>query len=217
MISSAMEDYLKIIYEFQEVGEQVTTSAIAEGLGIAPASVTNMIKRLAKLDLVDHEPYYGVKLTTRGEKFALEIVRHHRLIEVFLTEVLGVPWDRVHEEAHQLEHAISEYLAERMASLLGDPARDPHGRPIPDKNGQVDRQSLEKLSAVQAEQSAIIASVDDENPELLRYVGDLGLYPNTTVEVLVHEPFGGPLKLRVDGMERTLGIEAAEHVWVRLL
>ncbi len=214
-ISHAMQDYLKIIYELQEVGEPVTNSILAEWLGFAPASVTNMMKRLAKLELVDHEPYSGVKLTPNGKRLALKVVRHHRLIEVFLTEVLDVPWDRVHAEAHQLEHALSEYVADRMASLLKDPVVDPHGRPIPAKNGQVDRQTIKKLAAIKPGQLTMIASVDDENPELLRYLGHLGFYPNTTVEVLAHEPFGGPLKVQVDGIERILGIKAAEHVWVR--
>ncbi len=214
-ISHAMQDYLKTIYELQEVGEPVTNSILAEWLGFAPASVTNMMNRLAKLELVDHEPYSGVKLTPNGKRLALKVVRHHRLIEVFLTEVLDVPWDRVHAEAHQLEHALSEYVADRMASFLKDPVVDPHGRPIPAKNGQVDRQTIKKLAAIKPGQLTMIASVDDENPELLRYLGHLGLYPNTTVEVLAHEPFGGPLKVQVDGIERILGIKAAEHVWVR--
>lgn len=216
-ISHAMQDYLKVIYELQEVGEPVTNSTLAEWLGFTPASVTNMMKRLAKLELVDHEPYSGVKLTPNGKRLALKVVRHHRLIEVFLTEVLDVPWDRVHAEAHQLEHALSEYLADRMASLLNDPVVDPHGRPIPAKNGQVDRQTLKKLAAIEPGQLAMIASVDDENPELLRYLSQLELYPNTTVKVLAHEPFGGPLKVQADGIERRLGIQAAEHVWVRVL
>jgi DtxR family Mn-dependent transcriptional regulator len=215
-ISHAMQDYLKTIYELQEVGERVTNSAIAQWLGIAPASVTHMMKRLAKLELVNHEPYSGFKLTLRGKRLALKIVRNHRLIEVFLTEVLDIPWDRVHTEAHQLEHAISEYLADRMASHLEDPVVDPHGRPIPARNGKVDRQTIKKLAAIKPGQLALIASVDDENPELLRYLGQLGLYPNTTVKVLAHEPFGGPLKVQVDGNERTLGVKAAEHIWVRV-
>lgn len=212
-----MQDYLKIIYELQEVGEPVTNSTLAEWLGFTPASVTNMMKRLAKLNLVDHEPYNGVKLTPLGKKLALKVVRHHRLIEVFLTEVLDVPWDRVHAEAHQLQHAVSEYVADRMANLLNNPVVDPHGRPIPAQNGRVARQTIKKLATIELGHLTTIAAVDDENPELLRYLGHLGLYPNTTVEVLAHEPFGGPMKVQVDGIEQNIGIKAAEHVWVREL
>ncbi|HXV98971.1 MAG TPA: metal-dependent transcriptional regulator, partial [Anaerolineae bacterium] len=130
-ISQAMQDYLKAIYKLQEQGEQVPTSALAELLGVAPASVTNMCKKLAELNLVEYEPYQGVKFTPAGQKMALEIVRHHRLIELYLAEALNVPWDRVHEEAEKLEHVISEDLEERMAAALGDPLFDPHGAPIP--------------------------------------------------------------------------------------
>lgn len=215
MISSAMQDYLKIIYELQEVGEAPTTSAIAQRLAIAPGSVTNMVKRLAKQQLVDHEPYYGVKLTTEGEEAAAEIVRHHRLIERFLAEILSVPWDRVHEEAHELEHATSSYLAERMAELLGNPTTDPHGRAIPERGSQLLPKKRDKLSEVTRGKTVIVDSVDDENAEMLRYLGQLGLYPDTPITVVAHEPFGGPIRLSVAGVELTVGLEAAQHVWVR--
>jgi DtxR family Mn-dependent transcriptional regulator len=142
-------------------------------------------------------------------------VRNHRLIELFLTRVLDVPWDRVHNEAHQLEHALSDYVAERIANLLGEPRTDPHGSPIPDRNGLVGLYELRKLSTIDAGQSVIVTRLDDEDPDLLRYVGDLGLYPETAVEVLGREPFGGAIHLRVNGVERTLGVQAAEHIWIR--
>lgn len=213
-ISPAMEDYIKVLYELQESGEPAANSTIATWLGIAPASVTEMIKRLSRLELVDHEPYYGAKLTSQGEKLALKLVRHHRLTELFLKEVLGVPWERVHLEAHRLEHAVSEYVADRMAAFLEDPERDPHGRPIPSKNGRVDRRKFKRLSELNPGQSALVASVDDEDPKLLSYLGAVGLYPDARLEVLSHEPFGGPLRIRVDGVEGSLGIEAAPHVRV---
>ena len=214
MISHAMEDYIKVLYELQESGEPAANSTIAEWLGIAPASVTDMVKRLSKLALVNHAPYYGVNLTPRGEKLALKLVRHHRLAELFLKEVLGVPWERVHGEAHRLEHAISEDVADRMAALLDDPRRDPHGRPIPSKNGRVDRRKFKKLSEIQSGKTAIVASVDDEDPDLLGYLGAVGLHPDARVEVLGREPMGGPLRIRVEGVERSLGLEAAPHVRV---
>ena len=214
MISPAMEDYIKVLYELQESGEPAANSTIAEWLGIAPASVTDMMKRLSKLELVDHARYYGAKLTPQGEKLALKLVRHHRLAELFLKEILGVPWERVHMEAHRLEHAISDDVADRMAALLDDPERDPHGRPIPSKSGRVDRRKYKKLSEMNPGKTAMVASVDDEDPELLGYLAAVGLYPDARVEVLGREPFGGPLRVRVQGIERSLGIEAAPHVRV---
>jgi DtxR family Mn-dependent transcriptional regulator len=210
-----MEDYLKAMYELQEGGEPATNYSIAKWLGIAPASVTNMIKRLAKLDLVEHEPYRGGTLTPRGREYAAKVVRHHRLIELYLTDVLGIPWDRVHAEAHRLEHAVSEYLIEHIATALDNPVHDPHGRPIPDKNGDVARQIVRKLSTISPGKSVEVASVDDEDAELLRYVGNLGLFPNTSISVLEREPFGGSLRIRGGDAEFNVGIEAAEHVWVR--
>ena len=214
MISQAIEDYIKVLYELQESGEPASNSTMAEWLGIAPASVTEMIKRMGSLGLVDYAPYRGARLTPQGEKLALKLVRHHRLIELFLKEVLGIPWDRVHMEAHRLEHAVSEYVADRMATVLEDPERDPHGRPIPSKNGRVDRRKFKKLSEMNAGQTALVASVDDEDPKLLNYLGGLGLYPDARLEVLGQEPFGGSLKIRVGGIECSLGIEAAPHVRV---
>lgn len=214
MISHAMEDYIKVLYELQESGEPGANSTIAEWLGITPASVTDMVKRLSKLELVNHAPYYGVKLTPRGEKLALKLVRYHRLVELFLKEILGVPWERVHMEAHRLEHAISEDVADRMAALLDDPRRDPHGRPIPSKDGRVDRRKFKKLSEIQWGKTAIVASVDDEDPDLLGYLDAVGLHPDARVEVLGREPNGGPLRIRVEGVERSLGLEAAPHVRV---
>jgi DtxR family Mn-dependent transcriptional regulator len=214
MISRAMEDYLKTIYKLQEIGEPVTNSTISKRLGIAPASVTSMIKRLDRLDLVKHEPYRGETFTVQGKNYAVKVVRHHRLSELFLSTLLGIPWDRVHEEAHRLEHAVSGYLAENIAKALDNPVRDPHGHLIPDKNGDILKEKIGRLSTIDTTQAVIISSVDDENPELLRYLGKLGLYPGTGVEVLEREPFGGSLKLRVDKRECNLGIEAAEHVWV---
>jgi DtxR family Mn-dependent transcriptional regulator len=209
-----MEDYLKTIYKLQENSEPVTNSTISKWMGIAPASVTSMIKRLALMDLVNHKPYLGETFTPRGKIYAVEVVRHHRLTELFLATSLGIPWDRVHEEAHRLEHAVSVYLAKHMASALDNPVRDPPGHPIPDKKGEVLKQEVSRLSTITEGQSVTIVSVDDENPELLRYLGELGLYPSTGVDVLEREPFGGSLKLHIKKNEYYMGIEAAEHVWV---
>lgn len=214
MISRAMEDYLKIIYKLQEIGEPIINSSIANRLGIAPPSVTSMIKRLAHMDLLIHAPYRGKILTPLGKAYAAEVVRHHRLIELFLTKVLGMSWDRVHDEAHRLEHSVSDYLEEHVVKVLDDPVRDPHGHLIPDNNGEVAPQKVKRLSTIESGQTVVIASVDDENPEFLRYMSKLGLFPNIGVEVLDQEPFGGSLRLRMDNGDCNLGIKAAEHVWV---
>jgi DtxR family Mn-dependent transcriptional regulator len=214
MISHAIEDYMKVLYELQESGEPASNSTMAEWLGIAPASVTEMIKRMESLGLVDYEPYRGARLTPQGEKLALKLVRRHRLIELFLMEVLGIAWDRVHIEAHRLEHAVSEHVADRMAALLAEPKSDPHGRPIPSRSGRVDRRKFKKLSELHAGQTALVASVDDEDPKLLAYLGEIGLYPDARLVLLGQEPFGGSLRIRVGGNECSLGIEAAPHVRV---
>jgi DtxR family Mn-dependent transcriptional regulator len=177
IISRAMEDYLKSIYKLQKGNEQIPTSALSEHMGVAPASVTNMCKKLAELKLLVYEPYQGVRFTPAGKKLVLEIVRHHRLIELYLAEALGVPWDRVHEEAEKLEHVISEDLEERMAAALGDPKFDPHGAPIPSRSGAVDQPESGHLVEMQGGDKLVVVEVDDDNPELLRYLGGLNLYP----------------------------------------
>ena len=214
LISQSMEDYLKAIYKLLERYEQVSTSALAEHLGVAPASVTNMCKKLADLNLLEYEPYQGVRFTPTGKKLVLEIVRHHRLIELYLAEALGVPWDRVHEEAERLEHVISEDLEERMAAVLGDPQFDPHGAPIPSKSGKVLNQASGPLAEMVAGENVVVIEVDDADPELLRYLGKLGIFPGTELMVLANDPFSGPLTLTVDDETHSLGFEAALAVRV---
>ncbi len=211
-----MEDYLKAIYKLLELGGPVTTSALAETMGVAPASVTNMCKKLAELNLLNYEPYQGVKFTPAGEKLALEVVRHHRLIELYLAEALGVPWDRVHEEAEKLEHVISEDLEERMAAALGDPAFDPHGAPIPSRTGSVQQPDSGRLVDMQAGDRLVVVEVDDHDPDLLRYLGEMGIYPGTDVELLACAPFDGPLMLQIGEKQYNLGYQAAKSVLVVL-
>ncbi len=214
LISQAMEDYLKAIYKLLEFGEQVSTSALAEHLGVTPASVTNMCKKLAELNLLVYEPYQGVKFTPSGEKLVLEVVRHHRLIELYLAEALGVPWDRVHEEAEKLEHVISEDLEDRMAAALGDPQFDPHGAPIPSRSGILTPQQSYCLTDMTAGTDMVVVEVDDGNPELLRYLGQLGIYPGTEIRLITQSPFNGPLTLKISGQEHSLGYQAAKAVRV---
>lgn len=184
MLSQSAQDYLKTIFESRQASERVTTNALAETLGVAAASVTGMIKKLAEMKLVEHTPYQGVTLTASGEKMALAIVRHHRLIELYLTEALGYSWDKVHEEADRLEHAISEEFADKISSLLGDPKVDPHGDPIPSKDGTIAAFSIHTLDDVADGQTVRIERVRDEVPETLRHIAALGLLPGTVVGVV---------------------------------
>lgn len=214
MHTQAVEDYLKAIYELQEKTEKVTTSAVADELEVAPASATNMLKKLSEMKLVAHEPYQGVTLTKAGQKVALEVIRHHRLIETYLAEALGVPWDQVHEEAEKWEHILSEDLEDRMDEKLGYPTRDPHGAPIPSRDGTVPDASSVRLNTLIEGQSAVIVEVNDRNPELLRYLGTLGLYPKARITVVEVAPFNGPITLLIEGQQHALGQEAAQHIHV---
>jgi len=214
MQTQAVEDYLKTIYELQQEHGKVATTVLAERMEVAPASVTGMIKKLASIHLVVHEPYQGVRLTEAGEKIALEVIRHHRLIELFLAEALGVPWDQVHAEAHRMEHVLSDQLAERIDAALGHPTTDPHGAPIPSRDGNIEQQTCARLSDLKPGQAGVVAEVSDHDPALLRYLGGLELYPKAEVRVVAQAPFGGPLTIRVSEHEHVLGHEAAWHVFV---
>jgi DtxR family Mn-dependent transcriptional regulator len=209
-----MEDYLKAIFKLLEQREQVSTSALADHMGVAPASATNMCKKLAELKLLVYEPYYGVKFTPAGQKLVLEIVRHHRLIELYLAEALGVPWDRVHEEAERMEHVISEDLEERMSAALGHPRFDPHGAPIPSKTGEMTQLSSTRLAETEPGGELVVVEVDDEDPAMLRYLGELGIYPGTEIALLDRAPFKGPLTLTVGDNQVTLGFQVAQIVRV---
>lgn len=214
MQNKAVEDYLKTIYDIEREQGKVATTVLAERLGLTPASVTGMVKKLASMHLVDHERYQGVVLTPAGEKIALEVVRHHRLIERYLAEALGVPWDKVHDEAEKWEHVLSEEMEERIDAMLGFPTTDPHGAPIPGRDGTMAPPVRERLSDLRAGQSATIAEVSDHDSAMLRYLGDLGLYPGARIEVLVVAPFGGPLTVRLGTSEYALGREVAGFVLV---
>ena len=184
---------------------------------IAPASATGMIKKLSEMNLVTHEPYQGVKLTASGKKIALEVIRHHRLIELFLSEALGVPWDKVHAEAEKWEHGLSEDLEDRIDALLGHPTHDPHGAPIPDRNGQMAERSNVLLADLEPNTAAMIVEVNDSDPELLRYLGDKGLFPATKIQVLAVEPFDGPIKIKIKGKECSVGKTVAKQIFVRVI
>jgi DtxR family Mn-dependent transcriptional regulator len=206
MRSPAIEDYSKAIYALQERGEDaVTTNALAERLGVTPASASGMVKRLGELGLVSHEPYHGVLLTDAGRRVALEVMRHHRLLELYLTETLGVPWDRVHAEAEVLEHVLSEELEELIAAKLGDPTRDPHGDPIPTRELEIEERRTQSLQSLGAGTNGTFARVSDSDPEMLRYLSTRGIAPGDTFEVVEKQPFDGPLFVRFGDNVHVLG------------
>ncbi len=215
-----ISDCLKVIYDMQERGQKVTTSAVRERLGVSDATVTMLFKDFAEAGWVEHTPYHGVRLTPLGERKAMEVIRHHRLLELYLARALGYSWDKVHDEADKLEHVISEEFEDRLDMLLGFPTVDPHGDPIPSKEGVVAMRKGCALTQLRDGQSASILRVNDQDPEKLRYLGELGLYPGTRVEVIKRAPFGGPLSIRVgegaDQSEIVLGTELANQIDVTL-
>jgi DtxR family Mn-dependent transcriptional regulator len=214
-ISHAVQDYAKAIYSLSRRGEEaVSTSALADRLGVTPASASAMAKRLADLGLVSHEPYRGARLTDAGEKLALEVIRHHRLLELYLSEALGMPWDRVHDEAEVLEHAISGELSDLIAEKLGDPTHDPHGDPIPTRDGRIEELATRALADSEPGERVVLTRVSDSDPEMLRYLGERGIEPGTRLEVLGREPFGGPLNVRVGKRELPLGLGLARAMRV---
>jgi len=215
MLSPVVEDYLKAVWSLQQTETPVATSRIAERLGLSPAAVTAMVKRLAEQNLLRHEPYYGVRLTAAGELAALRIVRRHRVLELFLVEVLGYEWDRVHDEAERLEHAASDELIERLARLLGEPERDPHGAAIPSAEGEMDRSLYPTLSEIQPGESTRVLEVEVEEPEQLRYLGSMDLYPGAEVEVRAKQPFDGPISLVVNGEPQVISHSLARRIRVR--
>lgn len=211
----AIEDYLKTIYALAETESPVSTSRLAEARQVKPSSVTNMIQRLDKLRLIDYEKHNGVTLTPHGRKIALEVIRHHRLIELYLIEALGFSWDEVHEQADILEHVISEKLEERIAAALGHPTVDPHGDPIPQRDGTMITVEMQPLASLQAGNEGEVARIpNDENSEMLRYLAQLGLVPGAAIKVVDVAPFDGPLTLLVDGVERVVGYAVATAVLV---
>jgi len=200
------------VYLLQQGHERVQTSLLADALAITAPSTTEMAKKLARAKLVSHEPYRGIRLTAAGERIALEIVRHHRLIELFLVEALGYGWDEVHDEAERLEHAMSDRLADRIAEYLGDPHFDPHGDPIPSVEGAVRELSLTPLSEWPLDTPGVVTRLLNQAPDLLRYLSEKGLTIGAEVEVMQRDPFEGPVTLRVSGEEQAISPHVAQYV-----
>jgi DtxR family Mn-dependent transcriptional regulator len=204
--SPAIEDYSKAIYALEQRGrEPVSTNALAERLSVTPASASGMVKRLGELGLVTHQPYHGVSLTEAGRRLALEVIRHHRLLELYLVQDLGVPWDRVHQEAEVLEHVLSEELEELIAAKLGHPTVDPHGDPIPTADLTIEEPPTDSLDSLPARARGTFVRVSDSDPEMLRYLADRGIGPGDAFEVVDRQPFGGPLFVRFGSEVHPLG------------
>jgi DtxR family transcriptional regulator, Mn-dependent transcriptional regulator len=216
--SEAIQDYAKAIYALQRraEGQPVTTNDLAERLAVTPASVSAMLKKLAERGLVEHIPYRGVLLTDAGGRVALEVLRHHRLLELYLSEQLDVPWDRVHQEAEALEHVISEDLEARIAAKLGEPTHDPHGDPIPSVDLEIDEGDARALETLETGATGRFVRVSDSDPEMLRYLDERGVRLGDTLEVVDRQPFGGPLTVRFGEELHTLGGGLAAAMRVEL-
>src|SRR4051794_18006398 len=210
------ENYAKALYELQaREPEGVGTTAVAQRLGVTPASASGMLRRLADEGLVEHVPYQGTRLTPDGERIALEVIRHHRLLELFLAEVLGMPWDRVHAEAEVLEHHISEELEELIAAKLGEPALDPHGDPIPDRDLAVSADDSVSLTDLDPGDHGVFTRVSDSDASMLRYLAERSIQPGASLVMKGREPFGGPLVIEIGDRTHPLGAELAESMRVR--
>jgi DtxR family Mn-dependent transcriptional regulator len=215
-----MEDYLKVVFLLRERGEEIGVQSIAQALDVSAPSVTGMVKRLAGLGLLDHQPYQAIALTAAGEAVALEIVRHHRLIELYLTEYLGMSWDTVHHDADRLEHHISEDLEERIAAQLGQPSFDPHGDPIPNRELVLPARAAARLSDLEPGTTGEVARIELQDPAVLQYLQQLGIRPGVLIRLMARAPFGGVVQVGlgpdVDGAARihALGGDLARHILV---
>jgi len=214
MITQSIQDYLKIIYKLGADDKSVSTTAISERMKVAQASVTGMVKKLAELKLITYTPYYGVRLSESGRKVAVEIIRHHRLLELYLAEALGFSWDQVHDEAEKLEHHISEEFEEKMAEFLGHPEFDPHGAPIPAKDGTFPTRTLIPLSAATAGDRVKVEQVSDKDAEVLRYLGSIGITPTVELNIVEKIPFGGPLLVEVNSKQYHLGEQLTNAIMI---
>jgi len=211
-----MEDYLKAIYSLQTEDELVSTTSLASALDCTPASVTNMLQKLAELRLVNYTPYQGVRLAENGYRVALEVIRHHRLIELYLLQVLGFSWDTVHAEAERLEHVISEEFEDRIDAALGHPTIDPHGHPIPTKEGHLPSERVAPLSMVESGECVEVRQVSDRDPQTLRYLAGIGLFPEVRLRVL-DRTTTGQIEIRIKGDDHRIAEDIAELVYVTAL
>ncbi|MDP9201249.1 MAG: metal-dependent transcriptional regulator [Gemmatimonadota bacterium] len=213
-LTAPVEDYLKAIYTIGKGTGAAATNEIAQRLALAPASVSGMVRRLADQGLLAYERYHGVKLTESGRRAALRTLRRHRVIEAYLAQALGYAWDRVHEEAERLEHAASDELVDRMAATIGEPEVDPHGAPIPTRDGAVDETEYTSLADLAIGVPGVIARVADEDPAMLRYLAELSVVPGKRITVKSRAPYGGPITLSMGRQELSIGPALAAHVLI---
>ena len=215
-LTISIQDYLKHIYELTESGESASTTALAQKLNIKPASVTGMVQKLASANpaLVEYHKHQGVTLTKEGQKAALEVIRHHRLLEAWLVQTLGYSWDEVHEEAERLEHVISEDFERRIADAMGNPQRDPHGELIPTEDLKMPSDDSIPLSALRPGQMGMIKTVKAADPQLLRYLNSLGLLPGVRVEVQFYSPFDHNLTIKARQRSMVLGPGVTSKIFV---
>lgn len=214
VLSQSIEDYLKAIYTLETEEDGASTTKVADSLDVSSASATNMIKRLSEMGLVDYQSYKGATLTNAGKKIALEIIRHHRLLELYLLEVMGYSWDEVHDEAEKLEHHISERFEDKIANLLDDPSHDPHGDPIPTKDGFMPQMEALPLVEAEIDQKYMVNRVKDQDPELLRYLEKIGLLPGIKMKITKKAPFKGPITLMIEGNMQVIGHDVAQNIFV---
>jgi DtxR family Mn-dependent transcriptional regulator len=212
-LTASTGDYLKAIFDLGIGGGLVSSSSLADRMGVSAPSVTAMTQRLAEQGYASYVPYQGVRLTEKGREAALELLRHHRLLELYLEQALGYPWDRVHEEAEKLEHTISEEFEDRIDAVLGHPTEDPHGHPIPPKTGRYREEPLQSLWAAGSGR-LVVRRVSDRDPEVLRYLARMGIRPGVELTVTERAPFDGPLTIRLAGVEQVLGERLAEQIFV---
>ena len=211
-LTVAVQDYLKAIYALESTGERATTSVLARRMGVSAPSATAMTKRLDELGLVQRVPHRGVALTEAGRRGALEVLRHHRLLELYLVNRLGLGLDEVHAEAELLEHALSEELEAKIDAELGFPTHDPHGDPIPDRELKLVHAEKRTLLDLEPGARAAISRVPDGDSDLLRYLGELGLVPGSSLELVAHAPFGGPVTVRTERGEHAISRELADRI-----
>ena len=213
-LTAAVQDYAKAIYTIESRDGAASTTELAALLDVRPGSVSGMLRKLSELGLVEHERYHGVRLTKRGRRVALEVIRHHRLVELFLVESLGMTWDEVHAEAEVLEHALSEELEELIAAKLGNPTVDPHGDPIPSRELKLAETPSQALAELEPGDVATFVRISDSDPDMLRFLGERGIVPGTTLELVERQPFDGPLFVRVGRKVHVLGsvLASAMHV-----
>ncbi len=215
LITAPAEDYLKAVYELEREGTAAATTDLAARLGVAPASVTGMVRRLAEQGLLTHQRYRGVRLTASGRRAALRTIRRHRVIEAYLVRALGYRWDEVDVEAERLEHAASDRFVDRMAQAIGEPTVDPHGAPIPSREGAVAEAAYRPLADLADGATADVMQVSDDDPSLLRYLDDLAIKLGSTVRLVDRAPFGGPITLAIGRVTRVVGPALAERILVR--